>query len=202
MNRMPIDRRRRCRGLVVLAGALALSGCATTEESRRASLDASVRCAAGESVACRAGSVDRYVTDDPWTAYYDPWYRERVRREQLFRDRYDRGRYGVGDVWTDPWRYSGPFSNARRWGAPGYWHDPRFVGGRDRRTPGRERGPGPAPDPSGEPRGTPPPSAPEAPPPGILPPLPPPVMTPPPDPPARAPQPGSMPSQPPRTAEP
>lgn len=190
-------------GVLFAVATLGLAGCATTEETRRASLDASVRCAAGESVACRAGGVDRYVTDDPWAVYYGPRYRERVRREHLYRDRYDHGRYGPGDRWTDPWSYSAdPFSNARRWGAPGYWHDPRFVGGRDRRDPGRDRGRDPAPDPSGEPRGTPPPSAPEAPPPALLPPLPPPEMNAPPDPPARAPQRGSMPAQPPRTAEP
>jgi hypothetical protein len=202
MNRMPMARRVGFRGLVALLGALVLGACATTGENPRASLDASVRCAAGESVACRAGSVERYVTDDPWAAYHDPWYRERLRRERLQRDRYDRGRYGMGDLWTDPWSYLDPFSNARRWDAPGYWHDPRFVGGRDRRDPGRGRGREPVPDPGGEPRRITPPSAPEAPPPALQPPLPPPETSAPPDPPARAPHPGAMPPRPPRTAEP
>lgn len=174
--------------LAALAGvvALALAGCATTEERSRTSLDAAVRCAAGEGVACRAGRVERYGLYDPWAAYSDPWYRERSYRERYHRDRYYRGREGYRDRWADPWGYGDPFWSGHRWGAPGYRHDPRLGDWRHRRAPDRapDRAPGDVPTPP-----APPPS------PGA-------DAGAPPDPPAISPWQGTMPTRPPRTQEP
>jgi hypothetical protein len=149
---MRTARPSRSPGLVALVGVvvLAVTGCATTEERSRTSLDASVRCAGGESVACRTVRVERYAPNDPWAAYHDPFYRERHYRDRYYRDRYYRDRhyrdrYGYRDRWTDPWSYGDPLWNGRRWGAPGYWHDPR-LGGRYRREPNREPGRDPVED--------------------------------------------------------
>lgn len=177
------------------AVALALAGCAaapiTPEEQSRARLDASVRCAAGETGACRTARVERYGPSDPWAAYGDPWYRERYYRDRYYWDRYERdrryrGRDGYRDRWTDPWNYGDPFWNGHRWGAPGYWQDPRLGGGRHRRDPGQPPHPPRGPDAT-----TPVPA-----------PAPPPDASPPPDPPAHAPHAGAMRTRPPRTHEP
>jgi hypothetical protein len=114
-------RPRRPLGLAALAGvlALALGGCATTERGSRASLDASVRCAAGEYGECRGWRAERHRAYDPWYAYPyrgDPWYRDR------YRHRYDPFRY------DDPFRYRDRYRRGYRWGAPGYGYDPRFGG--------------------------------------------------------------------------
>lgn len=133
--------RRRSPGLAALAGiaGLALAGCATTQPQpdSRGALDAKVRCAGGESAACRGGQAgpglydpwNAYGYRDPWSSYADPWSRRS--------DPWNRH----GDPWSrygDPWaRYGDPWSRDRRpvwntdprWGA-GLWYDPRIGGGR------------------------------------------------------------------------
>lgn len=205
--------RRRSPGLAALAGiaGLALAGCATTQPQPdpRTALDAKVRCAGGESAACRGGQAgpgfydpwNAYGYRDPWSSYADPWSRRS--------DPWNRH----GDPWSryaDPWaRYGDPWSRDRRpvwntdprWGAPGLWYDPRSGGGRPV-DPGRHRPPpvnaapgGPPPEAMRPPAAAPAPDFNAGRPPASAPP---PEMRPPPE----APPYGDRPGVGPRTAEP